>query len=84
MTPLELSILIHYRGCADDFRGGDFSEPEVRKSIDNFSVTDGLLERVPMGEWGMAVYRLSDRGNIFVDALCNLQPPVKKWVMPDN
>lgn len=80
MTPLELSILIHYRGCANDFRDGDFSAPAVREAINTFrddllllEATDGLTR---------AGYRLTQRGHVFVDALCETPLPVQSWVMP--
>lgn len=45
MTPLELSILLHYYGCADDFRNGDFSAPAVSAAFETFLDPDvGMLE----------------------------------------
>lgn len=83
MTPLELSILIHYMGHADDFRGGDLSAPAVREAMSAF-VDDELLElnHEAMPGDGRAAYRLTSRGVFFVEALCAMPLPVQKWVMP--
>lgn len=81
MTPLELSILIHYRGCANDFRDGDFSSPSVRSVIDYFCGPLGLLEGTYSNN---ANYKLTERGRVFVDALCETPLPIQTWVMPSE
>lgn len=54
MTPLEISILLHYHVSPTDYRGGDFSAPAVREAIDRFvdSVlliqTDGRPDASPL------------------------------------
>lgn len=82
MTPLELSILIHYRGCANDFRDGDFSAPAVRQAIDDFRDRLFLLENINANPEAYAMYRLTERGKVFVNELCKLPLPVQVWVMP--
>lgn len=90
MSPLELSILIHYKGHADDFNDGDFSAPAVRDFIDKFIdtsdswTTSGMLEQIPLEEGKYSTYRLTEKGHVFVDALCALRPPIQVWVMPPN
>ena len=80
MTPLEIEILIHYYGHADDFRSGDFSAPAVRDAIDWFKDGGKLLELDASGN-GRS-YKLSERGVVFVEALCNTKLPEQRWVMP--
>lgn len=83
MTPFELTILIHYYGCANDFRDGDFTAPICKGTFTKF-VTENLLECVPPEECKYASYRLTERGHVFVDALRNLPLPVKLWIMPKD
>lgn len=80
MTPLELSILIHYRGHASDFRNGDFSAPVVRQTIDYFRGEAQMLDQEDAPN-ASRIYKLSERGQVFVDALCNVPLPIKRWVM---
>lgn len=82
MTPLELSILIHYRGHAEDYRFGDFSAPAVRQAIDWFRGDAGLLEPTGIEEPQMGAYRLTAKGEFFVDQLCATPLPVQIWAMP--
>lgn len=83
MTPLELSILIHYKGHASDFRDGDFSAPAVREAIDKFLEDDLLKQYV---QQSAQRYHLTERGHFFVDELCKVPLPFliwnKVWVMP--
>ena len=83
MTPLELSILIHYRGSAADFRFGDFSAPAVRQAIDWFKGSAEMLEPTNKDEHPDATYRLTAKGQFFVDQLCAMPLPVSVWVMPN-
>lgn len=89
MTPLELSILIHYRGGANDFRDGDFSAPAVREALEHFRTTLGLIEydnteTKPFSFNETRTYRLTERGRVFVDALCGAPLPIQAWVMPSE
>lgn len=83
MTPLELGILIHYRGSAADYRFGDFSAPAVRQTIDWFRGEAGLLEPTNRDEYPNATYRLTAKGEFLVDQLCAMPLPVSVWVMPN-
>lgn len=83
MTPLELEILIHYRGSATDYRFGDFSAPAVRQAIDWFRGEAGLLEPTNRNDYPDATYKLTDKGNFLVDQLCAMPLPVSVWVMPN-
>lgn len=84
MTPLQLSILIHYRGSAADFRFGDFSAPAVREAIDWFRGEAGMLEPANHDSYPDAAYKLTTKGEFFVDQLCAMPLPVSVWVMPND
>lgn len=83
MTPLEISILIHYRGSTADFRFGDFSAPAVREAIDWFRDDVGMLEPTNSNDFPEATYKLTEKGNFFIDQLCAMPLPVSVWVMPN-
>lgn len=83
MSPLELQILIHYYGCANDFRDGDFSAPAVREAIDNFVKVTKLLcfdSRTDR----TAAYVLTPKGRAYVKALCQTPLPVCVWTVPKS
>lgn len=84
MSPLELSILLHYRGCARDFRDGDFSAPAVRQAIDWFRGDAGMLESTNGNPSATAAYKLSSKGEFFVEELCKMPLPISVWMMPSN
>lgn len=80
MTPLEIGILLHYYSSGADYRGGDFSAPAVREAIDLFRGGLGLLMD-DISEHPRA-YRLTERGECFVEHLKRQPLPVQVWVMP--
>ena len=84
MTPLQLSILIHYYGHAEDYRFGDFSAPAVREAIDWFNGDEDLLERVNHNDYPNAAYKITEKGRFFVEHLCSIPLPVPKhhWEIP--
>ena len=82
MSPLQLSILIHYYGCADDFRGGDFSAPAVRESIDWFLLVEMLEHKLRPGELieaPNAVLKITGKGIFFVDYIRALPLPSVRY-----
>lgn len=81
MTPLQLTILLHYRGAARDFRDGDFSAPDVREEIDAFIYSTGMLNQ--RDGLGAPCYQLTEKGEFFVDQLCAMPLPVSVWRMPE-
>lgn len=80
MTPLQIEILLHYSYGATDFRDGDFSAPAVRSAINVFKDMEGMLE--VDHTTGNRAYRLTARGQAFVNHICNLPLPTIKWEMP--
>lgn len=78
MSPLQIEILLHYHWATDDFRGGDFSAPAVREAIDWFRGEAGMLENDLNSLWSRT-YRLTARGDAFIDHICSLPLPTCKW-----
>lgn len=80
MCPLEIEILLWYYTRANDYRDGDFSAPAVRETIDRFRGEDGLIAPTVAptnGEQKVErAYRLTDRGQAYVNALMALPLPV--------
>jgi hypothetical protein len=61
MTPLELSILLHYFACADDFRGGDFRAPAVREALQRLADRNIELLTEDLSA-SPASYKITERG----------------------
>ncbi len=75
MSPLEVSILIHYHCFPGDFRDGDFSAPAVREAIDYF-VAQGML-RTPTHR--RTYYEATDGCSMYVKQICSVPLPSLKW-----
>lgn len=85
MSPLEISILLHYSWSTRDYREGDFGAPAVREAIDRFYKVDELLKPTPealRGTWG--AYVITDRGRAFIKALTDMPLPVCVWTIPSH
>lgn len=81
MTPLEISILIHYHCSPTDFRDGDFSAPAVRQAINEFKQT-GFIKAAEPSDNVAAAYIGTDKCGVYVQALCAVPEPIQKWVVP--
>ena len=84
MSPLEIEILLHYYSdFQTDYQDGDFSAPSVQDAIERFRDELNLLEPTQsMDVYHDPHYRITERGRVFVEALCNMPLPVKTWFMP--
>lgn len=78
MTPLLIDIMLHYYCRADDYRDGDFSAPAVRDGVNWLRDEAKLIEH---NKGGRNMYRLTDRGGVYVAALQAVPLPVQRWVM---
>lgn len=78
MTPLRIQIVFHYYCSAVDFRDGEF-KPFIQ---DLFYLCDDIHLIEPAD--GDRVYRLSDRGRAYVEAVMAMPLPEKvvTWQMP--
>ncbi len=84
MTPLEIEILLHYYGKAGDYHDGDFRYPAVRNAITAF-IDIGLLTTEPEnGMYPHRTYHPTAGLRLYVETICKIPLPVKKWVMPDQ
>ncbi|MBN9356183.1 MAG: hypothetical protein J0I15_07030 [Herbaspirillum huttiense] len=83
MSPLKISMLLHYFVSPTDFRDGDFSAPAVREAINDF-LQEGFLREAGRGsdEQYKAAYFITDKGRFYVDALCAVPAPVAVWTIP--
>jgi hypothetical protein len=81
MSPLEISILLHYHTSKTDYRGGDFDAPAVREAINNFIGNGVLVERV-VGAIGDGTYEMTERGIVWVKHICSIPLPEQRWEMP--
>lgn len=85
MSPLQIEILLWYYARANDYRDGDFSAPAVREAVDDFRGAAGMLaptNDLPSGQVALRAYRLTDRGQAYVDALMAMPLPVCRWEIP--
>lgn len=85
MTPLVISIGLHYHCRAGDYGKGTGDEnwhaPAVREALAYF-VQEGLLAASPQG--CEAEYYATPALRVWVDALCAVPFPVQKWVIPKS
>lgn len=78
MTPLEIEILLHYHCRANDYLDGDTSASAVGKAITTFKMEHMLEENL----FEQRKYRLTDRGQFFVDHILALGMPEANWSLP--
>ena len=80
MSPLQISIAIHYYASATDFRNGDFSAPAVDDTI-AFFLKHGMLCLVDDPD---RKYGPTDRLAAYVSHLCKIPLPSRSWVFPED
>ena len=83
MTPLQISILLHYHCCAGDFRDGNFNAPVVREVVDGFRES-GFLRLTTDDDKRSSIYLATDKTAAYVNALCDVPAPVQQWVVPST
>lgn len=77
MTPLEISIAIHYATRMTDFHSGACPPPAVKEAVDNFCRL-GLLEKA-IGTGDM-LFSCTEGLRVYVSALCEVPPPTLRWM----
>lgn len=82
MTPLQIAILT-FAATAErnDFNDGDFRPPAIRAAIDGLA-RDGLIAVDEFAHINGKTLVPTERGRVFIDALCSLPLPVQAWRMP--
>lgn len=82
MTPINITVLLHYYYATDDYNGGNYEVPSVRMAID-YLHRQGLIEtNVNSKNPDDPHYKISERGQVYVKALMDVPLPVQAWVMP--
>lgn len=79
MTPFEIEIMLHYYYRPRYFRDGDFSAPASRSALESFC-ENGLLREAPVNAG--ALYEITERGRVYVEALKSVPLPIQVWIMP--
>ena len=84
MTPFELDILLHYYAICEDHPVVRNNPPIWKGTRDAFIET-GLMEVRLENDphYQCCTYRLTERGNAYIEAVLSVPLPVQKWVMPD-
>lgn len=80
MTPLQLTMLLHYHAVVAPYAE---HEPQHAHSI---AVSCQRAQLISLGLLVTADtpsgYEVTDKGRVFIDALCKLPMPVQVWAMP--
>ncbi len=93
MSPLMIKMILHYYGCARDYR--DEVPPDhanslaVTDAIESFQGWDLVIPLLPDDTWRgqdpaqrLSQFTLSDRGRALVEAYKAVRLPVIQWVQP--
>jgi hypothetical protein len=82
MTPLQIRMMLHYYAISAPYavdnpqHADSLAVREQRQRL----INDELIEP---DETSGSGFRATDRGDAYVEALCAMPLPIKKWVMPD-
>ena len=79
MSPYEIEILLHYYACLDD-HPQMYSPPPIWRDTINWFLQNQLLQ--DNGKADDAAYKITERGNVLIRAMCALPLPV--WTMPKD
>lgn len=75
MTPLQISIALHYHYSPVDFRDGDFSAPAVKEAL-NYFVANEMLN---FDYNAKQVYSATPRLDAYIEKLCSINLPKLMW-----
>lgn len=83
MTPVKISIMLHYHCRVDDFHDGSQSgtPPAVRDGIVELC-NDGMLRKNMSGIDGQTAYKITPKGRFYVAYLEAVPLPESDFVMP--
>jgi len=74
-TPNNIEVMIHYYGSRVVHPRID--APAVRQAVAEF-IEKGLLEPMDIAD----VYQPTEGGNLYVEMLCEVPYPVRRWIDP--
>lgn len=80
VSPLVISIAIHYHTTVGDFRDGDFDAPAVREALE-LLVDNGLLKVKAVGLDNAFSYKATDGLAAWIDGLRSVPFPKLTWVI---
>ena len=81
MTPLEISMLLHYHVSARDFP--ELSSPAQQEAMDYF-IKAGFLKKSSMHTdppTGYMQYSPTEKLHVYCEALCQVPEPKQVWVI---
>lgn len=81
MTPYELEILLHYYWHATDHPDMTNPTPLWRETIGKFLEQELLEQQADPCD---ALYTLTERGHVYMDAVLGVTLPERRWVMPEG
>lgn len=81
MTPLQIKMVLHYYAIAEPYALLDPAHANSDAVCTQRALlcSDGLIEAIAGSPSG---YRITPRGEAYVDAVCATPLPVSKWVIP--
>lgn len=79
MSPLKIRIMLHYYCFTGDYCTNG-SKGELG-AVDDL-VGDKMLEDDPQ-EGSERMFRVTDKGSAYCEALCNMPLPIAKWIIPE-
>jgi hypothetical protein len=82
MTPLQIQMMLHYYAIAEPYacRQPEHAHSGATKDQRLQLIAWDLLEFTPDKP---SSYTPTEKGVAYVQALCDMPLPIKKWVMPD-
>jgi len=79
LSPIQIGILLHYYCRTDEYPR--MHVPLVCEIIDEFCAI-GLLYPNPNDDGPR--FKKTDGLDVYIDAICSVPLPIKKWVIPDD
>lgn len=79
MSPLRITILLHYYFSIDDYSGPSLGSPAYVEAIEYF-----LFHKLLKDNIGETNYVITERGRAYVKMLTDMPLPVCKWVAPEK
>lgn len=94
MSPLNITMLLHIYAIVPDYRDCQLNKSHSRseavtETFQSFEAEGLIMKIIPDEEWHAASehtrasqYRITEKGEAMVDAICAVKVPVCKWVQP--
>lgn len=81
MTPLQIKMMLHYYAIAEPYAKDDPDHACSRAVFEQrgFLIRENMIVEDCAADSG---YRVSPRGEAYIDALCKMPLPMSVWVMP--